>query len=154
MSYTFWHSGVLIGESDLERAFESSRHRGGVFRPTDYGLSVFPRLTGILTASHLLKKELEANGRSVDNLERAEIEEIFDTTAAGKKIIDIGRALSDVELRAANGQRLEFSSIGFSDLSELQRLVREMEIESSPPLDEVPENERYVVSATLRGFRR
>jgi len=149
MSYTFWHSGILIGESDLEQAFESARHRGGVFRPTAHGLSIFPRLTGILTATHLLKTELEAKGRSPDNLERAEIEEIFDTTAVGKKIVDIGRTLSDIELRAADGRRLEFSSIAFSDLWELQRLLREMAIDPNLPLDEVPEDERYVVSATF-----
>ena len=38
MTYTFWHSGILIGESDLEEAYDHPRQHGGVFRPTDYGL--------------------------------------------------------------------------------------------------------------------
>jgi hypothetical protein len=33
-TYTFWHSGILISESDLEDGSDHARQRGGVFRPT------------------------------------------------------------------------------------------------------------------------
>ena len=59
MAYTFWHSGVLIGESDLEEASDNPRQHGGVFRPTAYGLEIFPRLTGILSEWYELKMHLE-----------------------------------------------------------------------------------------------
>jgi len=74
----------------------------------------------------------------------------LDTTAAGRKIIDIGRMLSEVEMRAPDGRRLEFASIAFSDLAELQRLVREMEVGAVHDLTDLPPDApRYIVSATL-----
>src|SRR6188474_1522099 len=128
MTYTFWHSGILIGESDLEESADNHRQVGGVFRPTAYGLEVFPRLTGILSAGHALKTHLDANGLSPDEMEPYEIENLLDTTPAGQKIIDIGSTLSDVEIRAPNGLRMEFASIAFIDQEELRRVIREMQL--------------------------
>ena len=151
MAYTFWHCGILIGESELDEMSEHPRQRGGTFHPTAYGLSIFPRLTGILSAMHALKDHIDANGLSPEELPKSEIEELLDTTPAGQKIIDIGRALSDVEVRGPDGRRLEFVSIGFSDLLELQRLVREMELDATETLSELPTDvSRYIVSATFR----
>lgn len=151
MAHTFWHSGILIGESDLEEASDHPGQRGGIFRPTAYGLEVFPRLTGILSAGYALKTHLEANGLSPEALEGGEIEELLDTTPAGQKIIDIGRMLSEVEMRAPDGRRLEFVSIAFSDLSEIQRLAREMQFGADNELADLPPDApRYIVSATLR----
>jgi hypothetical protein len=150
MAYTFWHSGVLIGESDLEEASDNPQQHGGVFRPTAYGLEIFPRLTGILSAGYALKMHLEANGLSPEEMNQGEIDELLDTTPAGEKIIDIGRMLSEVEMRAPDGRRLEFKSIAFSDPSELQRLVREMQLGGADDLTDLPpEAPRYIVSATL-----
>jgi hypothetical protein len=150
MAYTFWHCGILIGESELDEMWDHPRQRGGMFRPTEYGLSIFPRLTGILTAMHALKGHIDANGLSADALATDEIEELLDTTPAGQKIIDVGRALSDVEVRGSDGRRLEFTSIAFSDVLELQRLVREMELDSAETLNELPADvPHYIVSATF-----
>lgn len=151
MAYTFWHCGILIGESDLEEDPDAARHLAGVFSPTSYGLQIFPRLTGILTAGHQLKMYLEANGLSEDDMEKTDVERLFDTTPAGQKIIDIGRTLSDVEMRAPGGKRLEFSSIAFSDLLELRTLLHDLVPDSKHDLDNLPEEApRYIVSATLR----
>src|SRR6185295_3577929 len=98
----------------------------GIFRPTAYGLEVFPRLTGILSAGYALKMHLEANGVSTDDMDGVDLDELFDSTPAGEKILDIGRTLSEVEMRAPDGQRLEFASIGFTDLAELQKVLAEM----------------------------
>jgi hypothetical protein len=151
MTYTFWHCGVLIGESNLEESSDHPRQRGGIFWPTAHGLQVFPRLTGMLTAAHALKMHLDANGLSVDALPRREVEELFETTPAGQKVIDIGRMLSDVEVRAPDGKRVEFASIAFSDVLELRRLTREMSIEGADDLANLPDDApRYMVSATFR----
>jgi len=151
MTYTFWHSGILIGESDLDETSGHPGQRGGVFRPTAYGLEVFPRLSGILSAGHALKTHLEANGLSPEEMDSDEVDDLLDTTPAGQKIIDIGRMLSEVEMRAPDGQRLEFASIAFSDLLEMQRLVRELELGTAHDLTDLPPDApRYIVSATLR----
>lgn len=151
MAYTFWHSGILIGESDLEEASDNPRQHAGIFRPTAYGLEVFPRLTGILSAGYALKMHLEANGVSTDDMDGVELDELFDSTPAGEKILDIGRTLSEVEMRAPDGLRLDFASIAFTDLSELQRLLGEMNAGAEHGLRDLPPDApRYVVSATLR----
>ena len=154
MTYTFWHSGILIGESDLEDGSDRPRQRGGVFRPTAYGLEVFPRLSGILAAGHALKTHLDANGLSPDDMDGEQIDELLDGTPAGQQIIDIGRTISEVEMCAPDGQRLEFESIAFSDLTELKRLVRELklgEVDDPPELPDLTDDApRYIVSATLR----
>ena len=149
MPYTFYHAGVLIGESNLEDV-ASKRQRAGVFRPTAYGMDIFPRLTGILSAGHALETHLREHGLSVDDMERAEIERLFDTTPAGQKIIDVGRMLSEVEMQAPNGARKEFEQIAFIDQLEWKRVGKLLndpaaEVEEWPP--GVP---RYVGSITLR----
>jgi len=151
MPYTFYHAGVLIGESKLEDV-RSKRQRAGVFRPTPYGLDIFPRLTGILSAGHALETHLRENGLSLDDMERAEIDQLFDTNPAGQKIIDIGRMLSEVEIQAPNGDRKAFKQIAFIDQLEWKRVGKllrdpaaDVEIEEWPA--GVP---RYVVSVTLR----
>lgn len=148
MPYTFYHAGVLIGESKLEDV-RSKRQRAGVFRPTPYGLDIFPRLTGILSAGHALETHLRENGLSLDDMDRAEVENLFDTNPAGRKIIDIGRMLSEVEIQAPNGDRKEFKQIAFIDQLEWKRVLKDpaadVEIEEWPA--GVP---RYVVSVTLR----
>src|SRR5262245_897878 len=151
MTCTFWHCGVHIGDADLEQNPDRPLQRAGIFRPTPYGVEIFPRLTGILSAGHALKEYLDANGLDPDEMERAQIEEVLDTTPAGRKVIDIGRTLCDVELRASDGARLEIASIAFTDLLELQTLARELETERADDLSDLPPDApRYVVSATLR----
>jgi hypothetical protein len=150
MTYTFWYCGILIGESRMKRDPGRRRHLSGSFDPTPYGLELFPRLTGILTAGHELKSYLDANGLSAEEMSREEIETIFETVPAGQKVIDIGRTLSEVEMRDAEGKRLEFVSIGFSDLLEFKALARDMDRgKKSEPSELPPGVSRYVVSATL-----
>jgi len=150
MTYTFWHSGILIGESDLEEPTDTARRRAGVFRPTPYGVEIFPRLGGSLSAGHDLKTYLDANGLDPDEMERDEIEELLDTHPAGQKILDIGRMLSEVEIRADSGRRLEFASIAFMDMYEWDLVLRELEVRSAEdPRSLRPDGARYVVSTTL-----
>ncbi len=150
MTYTFWHCGILIGQSRMKREPGRPRHLSGSFEPTPYGLELFPRLTGILTAGHELRSYLDANGLSPEAMSREEIERIFETVPAGQKVIDIGRALSEVEMRDPDGRPLEFVSIGFSDLVEFKTLGSEMERgKKSEPSELPPGVSRYVVSATL-----
>src|SRR4030095_4890247 len=114
-------------DTDLEDTSDNPRQRGGVFRPTAYGEDVFPRLTGILSAGHALKTHLEANNLSPDELDADQIDELLDQTPAGQKVIDIGRMLSEVEVRAPDGKRLDFSSIAFIDPSEFDRVLGELD---------------------------
>ena len=154
MAYTLWHSGIVIGTSELDRP-GNPRQWAGIFHPTAYGLEIFPRLTGILSAGHELKKHLDAKGLSVEEIEPGEIEELMVTSSGGRKIIDLGRMLSEIELRAPDGSGVEFASIAFSDLLELQRLTRDMRLDCADNLRDLPPDApRYIVSATFRSDKR
>lgn len=153
-NFTFWHCGVLIGESELRGPSGNPRQRGGVFRPTPYGVELFPRLTGVLSAGAAFRAMLAERGVSEKNLDRAELEELLDTTPSGQKLIDVGRTISEVEMRAPNGRRLEFDSIAFIDMREIGQISRTHP--PSPPFDvdkavaALPAAApKYIVSATL-----
>lgn len=152
MAYTLWHSGVLIGETDLEGDGRRPGQRSGVFRPTQYGRRVFPLISGILTAAADLKDELDLRGVSPDDMPAREIEELLDSTPSGRKVVDIGRNLSEIEVRDPAGAVLELKSITFIDLAELSRLTARLDCGSEESreafrADGAPE---FIVSLTAR----
>jgi hypothetical protein len=149
MTYTFWYSGILIGESDFEDQTDDPRRMSGTFRPTSYGEEIFPRLTGVLSAGHALKNLLDAKGLDTDDMDGDQIEELFETSEAAQKIVDIGRAISEVETRSPDGKRLEFKSIAFIDTLEIPQLLRALSGQADGCPEEAAEGSRYVVSGTL-----
>ena len=150
MAHTFWHRGILIGESELDKTCPNPRQRAGIFHPTAYGRQLFPRLTGILSAGKALKEHLAEHGLEPETLERGEIEDLFDTTPAGQKIMDITRVVSEVEVRPPDGPALHIASLAFSDLEELRALIRAMELDTNDLSDVPPDAPRYIVSLTVR----
>ena len=151
MTYTLWHCCVLIGDTDFEEGGCRPPQYAGAFRPTEYGRAVLPRLSGILTAAAGLTEELEARGLSDDEMSPEQVVDLLDNTRDGNKVLDIGKALSEVELRDPEGRVREFKQIAFIDLTELATLSRklgcnaDMEWETLPP--EAPQ---FIVSVTLR----
>ena len=161
MPYTLWHCGVLIGETDFEGERDehgktgwlprARRHLVGVFRPTSYGRDLLPRLCGILTAGADLQDELTRRGVDADNPPPELMEELFENTAAGAHIIDIGRVLSEVELRAPTGSMLEVASMGFIELAELAALSRRIGCQGPMSVaDSKADVPEFLVSVTLR----
>jgi hypothetical protein len=153
MPYTLYHVGVLIGETDFEGDGNprNPRHLAGIFRPTSYGRRIMPQLSGILTAGADLKDELIERGLSEEGMSSGDVTDLLETSAAGRRVIDIGRTLSEVELRDPQGKTLEFTSIGFMDMAELARLTRRLECEPDVDLEALPEGApEFIVSATLR----
>jgi hypothetical protein len=152
MTYTFWHSGVFIGDSELEEPSDTPGQRAGMFHPTPYGLEIFPQLSGILSVGHALKMHLDANGLDAEEMDKDQVIELLDKTPAGQKLIDLGRMLTEVEMHGPDGKPLAFRSIAFSDLLELKRLARELDTGLEENLAEAELNggPRYIVSATLQ----
>ena len=64
---------------------------------SSYGLQVFPRLAGMLGATHALRTHVEATGLCADDVGPRDIDRLLETTLAGWKILDIDRMLSGVE---------------------------------------------------------
>ena len=161
MTYTLWHSGVLIGETDFEGEDRDPAHKGGrrhlvgVFRPTDYGRALLPRLCGILSAMSDLKDEVVRRGLDSEDVAPDLMEELFETTSAGAHVLDIGLVVSQVELHSPSGHALEVSSMGFMDLAELAALSRRLGASEPEALDEArPDMPEFLVSVTLSGSMR
>jgi hypothetical protein len=141
MAYSLWHSGVLIGEADFERNPSIPRHMVGVFQPTAYGTRLLPRLTGLLAAAAELKDEMRSRGMSEEAMVSAASPELLESTKGGQGILEVSRALSEVELRDPAGAVLKFKSIAFVDLAELKAVARRVglqataaNLESLPPI--------------------
>lgn len=158
MPYTFWHREQLIGDTDFEEERDLAaphlgerRHLAGVFRPTPYGRLLLPRLCGMLTAGFELKEELARRGVAADDAPPEIIEPLFENTAAGAHVIDIGRVLSEIVLRDPGGVRLKVASMAFIELAELAALSRKLGVNETVDFDgasgDVPE---FLVSVTLR----
>ena len=155
MPYTLWHRKQLIGETEFERERQPPElgkgwHMAGVFHPTDLGQRLLPRLCGILTAGFDLKEELVRRGLPTEDPPQEIIDELFETTEAGAHILDIGRVLSEVELRDPDGVTLKVSTIAFIDFAELAALSRRLGVNETVDFENVPpEAAEFVVSVTL-----
>jgi hypothetical protein len=122
-----------------------------VFWPTTCGLQLFPRLTGLLSATHAFRTHLEANGVYSDEVDHRVIDDLLETTPAGRKILGLGRMAIDIEMRAPDGRRVEFASIAFSEPAEIKRLAHELRIDAASDLPDLPPDApRHIVSVTLR----
>jgi len=157
MPYTLWHRDQLIGETDFEGERDITvphhgerRHLAGIFRPTAYGRRMLPRLCGIMTAGFEFKEELLRRGVDPDDAPPEMLEELFESTASGAHIIDLGRALTEISLRDPSGVRLKIASMAFIDLAELATLSRKLGQNQTVDLDHVPsEVAEFLVSVTL-----
>jgi hypothetical protein len=122
-----------------------------VFWPTTNGLQLFPRLAGMLSATHALRMHLEARGLCSDKADHRVIDDLLETTPAGQKIKEIGRLVIDVEMRAPDNRRVGFESIAFSEPTEIKRLAHELRIEAASDLPDLPPDApRHIVSVMLR----
>jgi hypothetical protein len=157
MPFTFWHREQPIGETDFEQERNENvprlgerRHLAGVFRPTPYGRRLLPRLCGIMTAGFELKEELALRGLPTDDVPPEMLEHLFETTAAGGHILDLGRVLCEVRVRDPRGVTLKVASMAFIDLAELASLSRKLGVHQTVDLDHVPSDvAEFLVSVTL-----
>ena len=122
----------------------------GIFHPNAYGRRLLPRLCGMLTAGLDLKEELVRRGLPTEDPPPDIVEHLFETTAAGAHIVDIGRVLCEVELRDAAGVTQKVSSMAFIDLAELASISRRLGENEDVAFDKVPPDEaEFLVSVTL-----
>jgi len=151
MTYTFLHCGVVMGESDLSAKTNRAGQRAGTFHPTDYGRTLLPRVTCILSASLALKSQFDsmqqAGGKK--ELSPKELDVLLTESEAGRAMIDVGRVLSEVELRGPGGRRLEFASIAFSKVDELLRVGTTLGTKVDQRQALPPDTPEFIVSVTL-----
>ena len=104
----------------------------------------------MLTAGFDLKEELLRRGLPTDDPPPDVVEQLFETTEAGAHIIDIGRVLSEVELRDPGGVTLTVASMAFIELAELASLSRRLGTNEKVDFEGAPSSAaEFLVSVTL-----
>ena len=121
--FTLYHCGRLVGTTDFAHAGPAPHQRLGQFQPTEYGLTVLPRITGLLEAAFGLKRALERDGIDPDG-DPDVISDALERLPEGQRVIDVGRAISELELRNEHGHVVTFASLAISDVKEMMALAR------------------------------
>ena len=147
MKYTLWLNGHLLGETRLEHRNPTGAQRMGGLRPTAYGLELLPGLCGFLSAASALKKVMENSGIDPDkDVDRTM--QLMDAIPEGARFSELVKALSQLELREAGGDRAAFHTVIITDVREIAELSRQFD-----PDIELPEGvPRFVISATPVNF--
>jgi hypothetical protein len=149
--YTLSLDGRVVGETEFEHAGPDPGQRVGIFQPTEHGLEVLSRLTGLLSAAVGLKQAMERRGISHEDADADAVMELLENTAEGQRVVEHAKALDALELRDHSGHRVQFTSIAVSDLRELRRLTAELHLSENAMItsSECDEGPQYVISATF-----
>lgn len=149
MKYTLWLNGHLLGETRLEHRNPIGAQRMGGLRPTAYGLELLPGLCGFLSAAAALKKAMQNVGIDDPDRDVDRTMALMETIPEGARFSELVKALSQLELREAGGDRAAFHTVIITDVREIAELSKgfDPDIELS---DDVP---RFVISATPVNFR-
>lgn len=149
MKYTLWLNGHLLGETRLEHRNPVGTQRMGGLRPTAYGLELLPGLSGFLSAASALKKAMHDVGISDPDKELDRTMALMETLPEGERFSELVKALSQLELREAGGNRAAFHTLIITDLRELAELSQGFDADAEIAQG-IP---RFVVSATPVNFR-
>jgi hypothetical protein len=149
--FTLYHLGQEVGSTDFAHAGSAPNQRLGAFLPTPYGTAFLPRITGLLEAGLELKLAMEREGIDPDADPDA-ITSALETLPEGRRLLDVGRATTELELRNEHGVRVPFSSLAISDVREMMALARRDGREAPALPDDLGEWS-YLISATFAPAR-
>jgi hypothetical protein len=155
MRYSIWMDGTKIGETEFELRHGRDR-RGGIFLPTQLGLSLLPGITAMTPALlDLGRLSRERRADASEALDECAHAESMLATPEGNRMIDAAEQISKLELRDPSGEVITWDSLLISDFRDLstesdaQRAARRREerAEESDPV-------RYFISATFAAASR
>lgn len=157
MTYTVWIDGTRIGETAFELRHGADR-RGGVFHPTELGLSVLPGITAMGPA--LLDAGRMCRERGIDTEDPAlDVESATRTvfeTPEGDRVLAAAKLIARLEVHGPSGELVRWESILISDFSELAAMAGTDSSSGDPATvgrgSESPV--RYFISATFSAGRR
>jgi hypothetical protein len=155
MPFTIWKRDALIGETDFGLGKPGGRRRAGVFHPTTLGMMVLPALTAMAPALFELGEAMKRLGLSEEAVEQDGdvVLETFERSPEGQRVLAAAEQIAELELRDANGKRVEFESILVTDLREVGTaggVTREPSATHPAGGDPV----RYLISVTLSKRQR
>jgi hypothetical protein len=149
--FTLHHLGQEVGSTDFAHAGPAPNQRLGAFLPTPYGVALMPRIAGFLEAAFRLKRALEREGIDPENDPEA-VASALETLPEGQRVVDVGRATSELQLRNAHGVAVPFSMLMISDVREMVALTR-LDAGNLGTLPDDLGAWRYIISATFTPAR-
>ncbi len=149
MKYTLWLNGHLLGETRLEHMNPVGSQRMGGLRATAYGMELLPGLCGFLSAASALKKAMQSHGIDDPDQDVDRTMELMETIPEGARFSELVKALSQLELREAGGERAAFHTLIITDVREIAKLSQRFDADAELAQG-VPQ---FVVSATPIDFR-
>lgn len=126
MTYTLWMHDRQIGRTSFELG-TAGRRLAGVFRPTEYGLTVLPEITSMFPALIAFGELCRREGLNVedDRPEGASAAlEAFGGTAEGQRVVAAAKSVAAVVVRDPYGRTLVWESLAISDLAMLAAMAR------------------------------
>jgi hypothetical protein len=158
MSYTVWLDGTRIGETALELRHGNNR-RGGVFHPTELGLSVLPSITAMGPALLDAGRRYREDDFIPDdpNAPPESAAAAFFATDEGQRIMLAGELISRLELHDPSGELVPWESLLISDMNELTAVAARISAgKTEPTTPECSDRDpvRYFISAKLISFTR
>ena len=144
--FTLYHLGQAVGSTDLAHSGPAPNQRLGAFLPSPYGVALMPRIAGFLEATFLLKRAMEREG--IPENDPDAVASALETLPEGKRVLDVGRATSELELRNEHGVTVPFSMLMISDVREMAALTQHGASHPSTLPDDLG-SWRYIISATF-----
>ena len=153
MAYTVWLDGEKIGETAFDLRHGQNR-RGGIFHPTELGLTILPRITAMGPALLDIGRLCQENGIDADdpNLDLDDVREKLFETPVGDRIMEAGELISRMELHSSAGELVPWESLLISDMNELAALGGDASPAQAEATPERSDRDpvRYFISATLK----
>jgi hypothetical protein len=156
-SFSIWIDGHRIGETAFELRHGTNRH-GGVFHPTEFGVSVLPGITAMGPA--LLDAGRMCRERGIDtdipDLDDDTDVEMFLGAPEGTRILEAAKLIARLEVQDPSGEIVKWKSILITDVNDFAAAAARLSGAEAPaPIerdDATPV--RYFISASFRNTTR
>jgi hypothetical protein len=120
--YTVWLGDEKVGETRLE--LNSHRpERAGAFVPTEYGLTVMPRITAKFNALAAFHELCVGRGLDPRRFGRDGVHAVadaFGTTPEGQRLVEAFRATAELTVRDEAGRECIWESLSIIDLDDIK----------------------------------
>jgi hypothetical protein len=126
MTYTVWMQGKQIGHTRFEYK-HTGRKRAGMFVPTEFGLTVLPRITDMCPALMDFGELCSEAGINMHDA-RADTAsaalDAFTDTIEGRRVLGAAKVISEIEVLDPLGQALSWESLAITDVDDLLAMAR------------------------------
>jgi hypothetical protein len=125
--YTIWLNDQMIGETALDMPKITPHKLAGFFRPTEFGLTVLPRITAMVPALFDFGDLCRTSGLPCDVDPEAAAAAGFDAfsqSSEGRRLQAAAAVIAQLEVRDDAGHDIAWESILISDAADILELSK------------------------------